>query len=53
MHSSSSNHLLRILDTKQIGTKNTFLGTECYCMKGHTIMPAYIIAMLHQHVDYV
>ena len=32
MHSSSSKHLLRILDTKQIGTKHTFLGTEFYCM---------------------
>ena len=32
MHSSSSKHLLRILDTNQIGTKHTFLGTECYYM---------------------
>ena len=32
MHSSSSKHLLRVLDTKQIGTKRTLLGTECYYM---------------------
>ena len=32
MHSSSNKHLLRILETKQIGTKPSFLETECYCV---------------------
>ena len=42
MH-SSSNHLLRILDTKQIGTKHTFLGTECYVLH----VRAYHHACIH------
>ena len=35
MHSSSSKHLLRILDTKQIGTKLTFLAMLLYVRAYH------------------
>ena len=50
MHSSSK-HLLRILDMKQIGTKHTFWEPNAIICKG--IPSCLHTSLLHQHVDYV